>query len=148
METYLTPYDRGKSLRDELVAFATAHSFALPQTRYVQVGEIVRDCEAVIVAVGPLTPDGLYTPVECVSPRLVTFQIEILRKCAIVYNQQGVTVPALLEAVSEVAADDGQLLYEFAQEIDGWTNKQPWSVAWSIEAGLSVASLRINIGVP
>jgi hypothetical protein len=147
--TYATPYDRAKALLDELIAFATVRSYALPHVRYAQIGEIIRDCESVIVAVGNLTPDTLYTPVDCVSPRQTTFLVEIIRACAVVYDTNGMTVPSTLEAASEIGAKDGQLLYDFAQEIDGWSSKQPWSVAWSLaEAGLQVASLQITIGVP
>lgn len=149
METYATPYDRAKSLLDDLIAFAGAQSFTLPQVRYAQIGEIARDCESVIVSVGNLTPDAVYDPVDCVSPRQSTFLVEIIRGCAVVFDNNGLTVPSLLEEVSEIGAADGQFLYEFAQEIDGWSNKQPWSVAWSLaEGGLQVASLQITIGVP
>lgn len=147
--TYNTPFDRAKSLLDELIAFATAHSHGLPHTRYAQIGSIVRDCESVIVATGNLTPDALYTPVDCVSPRQSTFLIEIIRACAVVYDTNGLTIPSVVESVSAIGAEDGQLLYEFAQEINGWSSKQPWSVAWSLaEGGLQVASLQITIGIP
>lgn len=146
---YTTPLDRAKALRDELIAFATARSYAIPTTRYVQIGDIVRDCESVIVAVGSLTPDPLYDPVECVSPRSATFLVEIIRSCAVAYDSQGMTIPSTLESISEQGSLDGELLYEFAQEIDGWTSKQPWSVVWSLaEGGLQVASLQITIGIP
>lgn len=147
--SYPTPFDRAKALRDEFVAFATARSYPLPQKRYAQVGDIVRDCEAVIVSTGNLVPDNLYTPVECVSPRTATFQVEIIRTCAVVYDQQGLTIPSVIEEVSEIAGFDGQLLYEFAQEVNGWSSKQPWSVVWSLAEGcLQVASLRLVIGIP
>lgn len=149
MTTYTTPYDRAKSLLDDLIAFATARNYALPQVRYSQIGDVVRDCESVIVSVGPLTPDALYNPVDCVSPRQATFLVDIIRACAVVYDNNGMTIPSVLEEVSEIGALDGQLLYEFAQEVDGWSNKQPWSVAWSLaEGGLQVASLQLTIGVP
>lgn len=149
VDTYTTSLDRAKALRDDLVAFAVARSYALPANRYVQVGEIVRDCEAVIVSVGSLTPDALYDPVACVSPRSATFLAEIVRACAVVYDSQGLTIPATLEAVSEQASSDGELLFAFAQEVDGWTSKQPWSVVWSLaEGGLSVSSLQLTIGIP
>lgn len=150
VDTYTTPLDRAKALRDDLVAFAAARSYAIPTTRYVQIGDIVRDCEAVVVSVGTLTPDPLYDPIECVSPRSATFLVDIIRACAVVYDSQGLTVPSTLEAVSEIGAADGQLLDDFAREsIDGWTSKGPWSVVWSLaEAGLQVASLQIAIGIP
>lgn len=150
VDSYTTPLDRAKALRDDLVAFAAARSYAIPTTRYVQIGDIVRDCEAVIVAVGSLAPDPFYEPVICVSPRTATFLVEIIRSCAVVHDSQGMTIPATLEAVSEIGADDGQLLDDFAREsIDGWSSKQPWSVVWSLaEGGLQVASLQITIGIP
>jgi hypothetical protein len=150
MTTYATPLDRAKSLRDDLIAFAEVRSYPLPTPRYVQIGDIVRDCEAVVVSVGSLTPDQLYDPIECVSPRQATFLVEIIRSCAVVYTQNGRTIPEALEAVSERGAADGQLLDDFAREsIDGWTSKQPWSVVWSLaEGGLQVASLQITIGLP
>ena len=150
MDTYTTPLDRARSLLDDLIAFAATRSHALPTNRYIQVGDIVRDCEAVIVSVGSLTPDPLYGPVECVSPRSSTFLAEVIRACAVVYDQNGLTIPSVLEAVSEIAAADGQLLDDFSREsIDGWTSKSPWSVVWSLaESGLSVASLQIVIGIP
>ncbi len=149
MLDYATPLDRAKALRDDLIAFATARSYALPTTRFVQVGDIVRDCESVIISVGSLTPDPLYDPVNCVSPLSATFLIDIIRACAVVYDQQGLTLPNVLEAVSETAAADGALLYAFAQEVDGWTSKQPWSVVFSLaEGGLSISSLQLTIGIP
>lgn len=149
MTTYSSPLDRAKSLRDDFVAFADAQSYALPENRYVQIGDIVRDCEAVVVAVGSLAPDPFYEPVVCVSPRSATFLVEIIRKCAIAYTREGMTIPNVLESISEQGSTDGQLLYEFAQQIDGWSSKQPWSVVWSLaEGGLQVASLQITIGIP
>lgn len=147
--SYSSPIDRAKALRDDLVAFATVRSYGLPKNRYVQIGDIVRDCEAVIVSVGSLAPDPFYDPVTCVAPRSATFLVEIIRTCAVAYNNQGLTMPNVLEQISEQGSRDGELLYEFAQEIDGWTSKQPWSVVWSIaEGGLQVASLQITIGIP
>ena len=149
VDTYVTPLDRAKSLRDDLIAFATVRSYALPTTRYVQIGDIVRDCESVVVSVGSLSPDPFYEPVICVSPRSATFLVEIIRSCAVAYDNQGLTIPSTLESISEQGSRDGQLLYEFAQEIDGWSSKQPWSVLWSLaEGGLQVASLQITIGIP
>lgn len=149
MTTYTTPLDRAKALKDELVAFANAKSYQIPKNRYTQIGDIVRDCEAVIVSVGGLTPDLFYEPVTCISPRTGTFLIEIIRSCAVAYDNNGLTIPSALEAISEQGSADGQLLYEFAQEINGWTSKQPWSVVWSLaEGGLQVASLQIIIGIP
>lgn len=148
MDTYTTPLDRAKDLRDDIIAFATARSYAIPTKRYVQIGDIVRDCEAVIVAVGSLAPDPAYEPVICVSPRSATFLVEIIRACAVAYDTQGLTISTTLETISEQGSRDGQLLYEFAQEIDGWSSKQPWSVVWSLaEGGLQVASLQITIGI-
>lgn len=147
--TYATPFDRAKSILSEFIDFADAKSHALPLVRYAQVGDVVRDCESVIVSVGNLTPDALYSPVDCVSPRQATYLIDIIRACAVVYDSNGLTIPSVLQDVSEQAALDGQLLYDFAQEVDGWSSKQPWSVAWSLaEGGLSVSSLQITIGVP
>lgn len=149
MITYDTPLDRAKALRDEFVAFADAQEYGLPASRYVQIGDVVRDCEAVIVAVGSLAPDPFYDPVTCVSPRSATFLVEIIRNCAVAYNQHGLTVPATLETISERGSADGQLLYEFAEQIDGWTSKQAWSVQWALTEGrLQVASLQITIGIP
>jgi hypothetical protein len=150
METFATPLDCAKKIRDDLIAFAQARSYPIPTTRYVQIGDIVRDCESVIVSVGGLTPDPLYEPLTCVSPRTATFLVEIIRTCAVVMTNKGLTIPDALEAVSERGAKDGQLLDDFAREmIDGWSSKSPWSVIWSIsEAGLQVASLQITIGIP
>jgi hypothetical protein len=149
MITYTSPLDRAKALRDDLVDFATARSYALPANRYVQIGDIVRDCEAVVVSVGSLAPDPFYDPVTCVSPRSATFLVEIIRACAVTFDNNGMTIPTTLETVSEQGSLDGELLYEFAQEIDGWSSKQPWSVVWSLaESGLQVASLQITIGIP
>lgn len=149
MDSYATPYDRAKSILDDLIAFATARTCTLPKVRYAQIGDIVRDCEAVIVSVGALAPDPAYDPLECVSPRTATFLVEIIRACAVVYDNDGMTVPSALEEVSERGSADGQLLYEFAQDMDGWTSKAPWSVVWSIaEGGLQVASLQITVGIP
>lgn len=149
-DTYATPYDRAKALLVELIEFASARSFALPQVRYAQIGDVVRDCESVIVAVGNLTPDISYSPIDCVAPRQSTFTIDIIRACAVVYEiNSGTTIPSVLEDVSAIGAADGELLYEFALEIDGWSGKQAWSVQWSLaEGGLQVASLQITIGVP
>lgn len=148
-ETYPTPFDRAKALKDELVTFANSRQYGLPQRRYAQVGDIVRDCESVIVSVGSLNPDPFYEPVVCVSPRSATFFVEIIRDCAVAYDNEGITIPARLEEVSERGALDGELLYEFAQVVDGWSSKQPWSVVWSlIDGGLQVASLQITIGIP
>lgn len=149
LETFDTPLDRAKALRDELVTYANSLAYPLPTPRYVQVGDIVRDCEAVIVSVGNIVPDPLYDPVECVSPRTSTFLVEIIRTCAVVYDSQGRTLPSVLEAVSEQGSSDGQLLYDFATEVYGWSSKQSWSVVWSLaEGGLQVASLQLTIGVP
>lgn len=149
MQTYDTPYDRAKGLLTEVQDFALVKSHPLPTTRYAQIGDIVRDCESVIVAVGNISPDPLYDPVYCVSPRSSTFLVEILRNCAVVFNNDGTTNPVSLTEVSETASSDGQFLYEFAETIDGWSNKQPWSVAWSLaEANLMVSSLQITIGIP
>lgn len=150
MDTYATPLDRAKALLSDLGDFADARSYALPVTRYAQVGDIVRDCEAVIATVGSLTPDIQYDPVTCISPRSATFLLDIVRSCAVAYDQNGMTIPSVLAAVSEIGSDDGQLLDDFAREsIDGWSSKAPWSVVWSLaEGGLQVASLRIIIGIP
>lgn len=149
METYDTPIDRAKAIRDELIAFADARAYALPATRYVQIGDIVRDCESVVVSVGSLTPDALYDPVTCVSPRSATFLVEIIRNCAVAYANDGTTIPSVLEDISEQGAADGELLYEFAQRLEGWSSKQSWTVVWSIaESGLQVASLQISLGIP
>jgi hypothetical protein len=148
-DTYTTPLDRAKALRDELVAFATARSYGLPSPRYVQIGDIVRDCESVVVSVGSLAPDPFYEPVICVSPRSATFLVEIIRSCAVAYTNQGLTIPSVLESISEQGSRDGELLYEFAQEVEGWSSKQPWSVVWSLtDGGLQVASLQITLGIP
>jgi hypothetical protein len=148
-DTYTTPLDRAKALRDELVAFATARSYGLPSPRYVQIGDIVRDCESVVVSVGSLAPDPFYEPVICVSPRSATFLVEIIRSCAVAYTSQGLTIPSVLESISEQGSRDGELLYEFAQEVEGWSSKQPWSVVWSLtDGGLQVASLQITLGIP
>lgn len=150
MEHYVTPLDRARALRDELIAFATVRDHALPTPRYVQVGDIVRDCECLVVSVGNLTPDVNFDPVDCVALRSATFLVEIIRGCAVVYDDDGMTIPELLEEVSEQGAADGQLLDDFAREgIDGWTAKTPWSVLWSLtDAGLQVASLQLTIGIP
>jgi hypothetical protein len=147
--SYVTPLDRAKALRDEFVLFAQGRSHSLPTTRYVQVGDVVRDCESVIVSVGNMVPDSGYDPVDCIAPRSATFLIDVIRSCAVVYDDDGLTVPSRLEEVSESAAEDGQLLYDFAAETAGWSSKQPWSVVWSIaEGGLQVASLQLTIGIP
>lgn len=149
MITYDTPLDRANAILDELVAFAATRSHALPLTQYTQIGDIVRDCEAVIVSVGSLTPDPLYEPVDCVFPRSATFLVDIIRACAVVYDRNGQTIPAVLQSVSEIGAADGELLYAFAGELDGWSSKGAWSVVWSLaEGGLQVASLQIVIGIP
>lgn len=149
VDTYPSPLDRAKALRDELVAFATARGTQLPTPRYVQIGDIVRDCEAVVVSVGSLTPDPNYEPVDCVAPMTATFLVEIIRPCAVVFRDDGTTIPDVLEEVSEIGSDDGQLLYDFAVDIFGWSSKSPWSVVWSLaEAGLSVSSLQVTIGIP
>jgi hypothetical protein len=147
--SYATPYHRAKALLAEFLTFASARSYALPAVRYAQVGDIKRDCAAVIVAATNLVPDPQYDPVDCIAPRSSTFLVEIIRACAITYDRTGLTVPDNLEAISESAADDGQILYDFAAETDGWSSKQPWSVVWSLdEGGLQVASLQLTIGVP
>lgn len=149
IESYPTPIDRAKSLLSELESLAVAHSYGLPPTRYVQVGDIVRDCEAVVVSVGNLVPDPQYDPVECVSPRTATFLIEIIRNCAVAYDSNGMTIPSELQKISERGSLDGQLLYEFAQQVYGWSSKNAWSVVWSLaEGGLQVTSLQITIGIP
>lgn len=149
LTTYNTPIDRAKALIDELVTFAATKSYRIPEPRYAHIGEIVRDCQAVIVSVSSLTPDPTYDPVNCISPRSATFLVDIIRSCAVVYDNNGQTITDLIEQVSETGSDDGQFLYEFAQEIDGWSSKQAWSVVWSIaEAGLQVTSLQITIGIP
>ncbi len=148
MDTYDNPLDRADALLADLVAFAATHSHAIPTVQYTQIGDVVRDCESVIVSVGSLVPDALYEPVDCVYPRSATFLVEIIRACAWVSNKSGTTKPAALASVSAIGAADGQLLYDFAAQIDGWSSKQPWSVVWSLaEAGLQVASLQITIGI-
>lgn len=149
VDTYNTPLDRAKALLAELVTFADSRDHGLPTRQYAQIGDIVRDCESVIVSAGTLTPGPQYEPVICVSPRSATFLVEIIRDCASAFDSNGVTIPSVLNTVSEIGAADGELLYEFAQEIDGWANKDPWSVVWSIVDGnLQVASLQITIGIP
>jgi hypothetical protein len=149
VETYATPYDRAKALLDDFIAFATSHDYPLPTRRYAQVGEVVRDCASVIVSVNSITPDPGYDPVTCVFPRASTFLVDVIRDCAVVYNDDGITNVPVLEEVSEIAAADGQLLYDFGASIDGWTSKAAWSVVWAIsEGGQQVASLQITIGVP
>lgn len=149
-DSYATPLDRARSLLSDLVDFADARSLGLPSQRYVQIGDPVRDCESVIVALTVLAPDAGYDPLTCVAPRTSTFLVEIIRACAVTYDSNGNTIPHLVEEVSEIGANDGQLLDDFAREsIDGWTTKSTWSVIWSLaESGLQVASLRITIGVP
>lgn len=149
MISYTTPYDRAKALLDDFIAFSTAHDYKLPTRRYAQVGEVVRDCESVIVSVNSIAPDPGYDPITCVFPRTSTFMVDIIRNCAVVYNDDGITNVPAMEEVSEIAAADGQLLYDFGASIDGWTSKGAWSVVWSIsEGGVQVASLLITIGVP
>jgi hypothetical protein len=149
METYATPYTRAVSLLDELIAFATARSHALPHVRFAQIGDISHDCESVVVSATNMTPDPVFNPIDCVSPRQSTFLVEIMRSCSVIYDQAGMTIPSVITSVSEIGANDGQLLYEFAQEIDGWTAKQPWSVTWGVSDGaLQIASLQIVIGIP
>ena len=147
--SYPTPLHRAKTLLSEFVSFAASRSHSLPTTRYTQVGDIVRDCESVVVATTNLVPDTTYDPIACMAPRSSTFLIEVIRSCAVAYDRDGLTIPSRLEEVSGIAAMDGQVLYDFAAETSGWTSKQPWSVIWSIaESGLQVASLRLTIGVP
>lgn len=147
--SYPTPLDRARSLLNEFVDFATARSHPLPQLRYTQIGEIVRDCESVIVSVNTLTPDPFYDPVTCVSPRSATFLIDVIRNCAVAYDSQGLTIPSILEDISELGSQDGEMLYEFAQEVNGWSSKSPWSVAFSLaDGGLQVAELQLTIGIP
>lgn len=149
MTTYETPLDRAKAIKDEFLAFAASRDHALPTISYAQIGDIVRDCESVIVSVGSLTPDALYEPVTCVSPRQATFLVEIIRSCATNFNTDGTTNHVITEAISEQGSADGQLLDDFARDLAGWSSKQPWSVVWSLaEAGLQVASLQITIGIP
>lgn len=149
VDSYPTPYDRAKALLAEFVEFAEARSIDLPEVRYAQIGEIVRDCESVIVSVGNIAPDPLYDPLTCVAPRTSTFLVDIIRSCAIVYDNEGLTIPSSLEEVSERGAIDGQLLDDFAREVEGWTSKSPWSVVWSLAgANIQVASLQITVGVP
>lgn len=149
MITYDTPYDRAKSLLDDFIAFATVRQYSLPTRRYAQIGDVVRDCASVIVSATSLYPGPLYDPVTCVSPRTSTFLIDIIRDCAVVYSDDGITNVEALEEVSAQGSADAQLLYEFAESVDGWTSKEPWTVVWSIsEGGTQVASLQITIGVP
>jgi hypothetical protein len=147
--SYSHPLDRAKALLKEFSSFAASRAHALPTTQYVQVGDVVRDCESVIVSVTNLAPDPLYDPIDCVYPRSSTFLIDIVRSCAVAYDNQGMTIPTRLEEVSDLASRDGQLLYDFAAEsVDGWSSKQPWSVIWSLaEGGMQVASLQLTIGV-
>jgi hypothetical protein len=118
--TYATPLDRAKSLRDEFVDYANSQGIGLPSKRYVQVGEIVRDCEAVIVSVNGLGPEPTIDPVKCASPSSATFLLDIVRGCAVVSDRAGRSIPDAVEAVSEIAAVDGQLLDNFARQIDPW----------------------------
>ena len=148
METYATPLDRAKALLEEFIAYADAQSYALPQTRYAQIGDITRDCEAVIVAVGALAPDLLYDPTGCIFPMTGTFLVDIIRNCAFHSDEEGMTVVPILEGISEIGAADMQLLWDFAGQVDGWSSKAPWSVVPSLaEGGLQVASLQITIGI-
>lgn len=149
METYATPYDRAKAILEEVSTFALAQGYDLPSARYAQVGDVVRDCESVIVAVGSLVPDPSYDPVTCVYPRTATFLVEILRGCAVVFEQDGTTNHEALGEISERGGQDGQFLYDFAASVDGWSSKQSWSVAWGLtDGGLQVASLQLTIGIP
>lgn len=149
MISYATGIDRAKALKDEFVAFASARDEPIPEISYVQVGDIVRDCESVVVSVNGLVPGPSFDPVACISPRTATFLVEILRGCSIVFNRDGTTDHEALESVSEQAAKDGELLYEFAQQIDGWLDLEPWSIAWSLnDATMSVTSLQITLGIP
>lgn len=149
MISYDNPLDRAKAMLAELESFATSNSVTLPEQRSVQIGDIVRDCESVIVSVGNLSPDPLYDPVECVYPRTATFLVEIIRNCAITFNDDGTTDHEALLEVSETGIVDGQLLNDFAAQLDGWSSKLPWSVVWSLsDAGLQVSSLQLTIGVP
>lgn len=147
--SYATPLDRARALLAEFVAFSQSRSHSLPQTRYVQVGDVVRDCESVIASVGNMAPDPNYDPIECAAPRSATFLIDVIRSCAIAYDREGLTIPSKMEEISGKAAVDGQVLYDFAAETSGWSSKQPWSVVWSLaEGGLQVASLQLTIGIP
>lgn len=149
VDSYATPLDRARALLAELGEFAETRTHPLPTTRYVQIGDVVRDCEAVIVSVGNMVPDPSYDPVDCIAPRSATFLVEIIRTCAVAFDRQGLTVPTKLEQVSEIGATDGQLLYDFAAEVSGWSSKAPWSVIWSLtDTNLQVASLQLVIGIP
>lgn len=149
VDSYDNPLDRARALLKQFEDFADIRCHKLPTTRYVQVGDVVRDCESVIVSATNLVPDPAYDPVECVPVRSATFLIDVVRPCAIAFDRNGKTIPDKLECVSEIAAKDGQVLYDFAADVPGWSSKQPWSVIWSLgEAGLQVASLQLTIGIP
>lgn len=142
-----TPIGKARELLSLLETAAGAASLSLPETRYAQLGEVVVTCAAVIVTLQNLDPAGPeYGSPGCVTSQIGTFSLIIARDCGVVYDDDGVDIPALVEDASEDMSEDGDFLWEFAAGLDMYLQKN-WAVTWSLPGGLLISTLSLTLGV-
>lgn len=142
----MTPLAKARQILTLVEDFAAANSIDLPTKRYAQLGEVVIDCESVIVAAPGLEP-SLDTPPGCGPPQLSTFQVLIIRACAFVAYDDGTTNKDAIESASESADADGQMLWDFADAFVPYVSKE-WSLTWTLaEAGLAASILSLTTGI-
>lgn len=149
----MTPYEKAQELLDAIsdigdarVASEDWEGYTFPALRYAQLGESTITCEGVNVSATNVVPHAAYGPVDCNASQLGTFTIIIARDCAVIHDRYGIDDPVAFAAVSRVADWDGQLLWDWANEMTAYLSKE-WSVAWAIVGNIGVTTMQLTIGV-
>lgn len=144
----MTPWGKADSLLKDLISAAGVAHLSLPERRYAQLGEPVVACAAVQVALTGLEQAGPeYQPqAGCVTAQVGTFVVIIARDCAVVFNDDGTDDPKLVVDVSQDMSEDGDFLWNWANEVETFITKT-MSLSWILEGGLSITSVSMTLGV-
>lgn len=149
----MTPFEKAQQLLQSLVDYGDAKvssgdwpGYSLPTIQYAQMGEPVVACELVTVAGSTVVPHAAYGPVDCNASQLGTFFVIIARDCANISDNDGITIPEVAEEVSALIDRDGQLLWDWAANLDDYLSKE-WSVAWALVGATGVTTLQLVTGI-
>lgn len=144
----MNPLDKAKALLAELVTKADVAGLGLPSIRYYQIGDAVVTCGSVIVTLTRMDPAGPEYQVAsgCMSSQVGSFVITIARDCGVIFDEDGVDVPALVINASEDMSADGDFLWGFAAGLPTYIARD-YSVTWVLTGALLITSLTLTVGI-
>jgi hypothetical protein len=128
-------------------------NLVVPERQWSQVGvNVVVDCEAIIVSAGDvqLVPIDSRGGSSCGYFEQASYMFIVAYDCATVYDNDGLTIPAVMEDVSQTLELAGKVLGQIANDITASSimTPNPWSIGYAMDGGIGVVTLQIQLTIP